>query len=228
MKSWFRKALFIAGISLVPLPAFAGSSDWIGRVNYAGYSMRSHCTGALIAPNLVLTAAHCLVSGRTEKPFKPKNVIFRAGYHLGKSKADAQGAHFIFLKGYLEAQSDAEKVKRDAAIIVLQDEINLDAGKISTIDATHGSLEFQGYSISKPHVLTGSEDCSRKSSHSKLFLVSCTAAFGQSGSPVLSGKNKEIVGMIVGVNDSNQAIILSLTELRHLETDLFNIGALQQ
>jgi protease YdgD len=33
--------------------------DAVGQVNVAGYRIMGQCTGTLVAPNLVVTAAHC-------------------------------------------------------------------------------------------------------------------------------------------------------------------------
>ncbi|MDN3719670.1 trypsin-like serine protease [Roseibium salinum] len=48
----------------------------IGRVNVAGFRSTSMCTGTLIAPTVVLTAAHCLHDLRTLKPFPADDVLF--------------------------------------------------------------------------------------------------------------------------------------------------------
>ena len=109
-------------------------------MNYAGYSHRSHCTGALIAPDMVLTAAHCLISSKTGKPLKPKNVVFRAGYHLGESKADVRGRAFVFTDGYLDAKSSAEKTMLDASIIVLEQELDIEPAGLSDLDSSKKSF----------------------------------------------------------------------------------------
>jgi protease YdgD len=35
----------------------------IGRLNYAGFSERQHCTATLVAPRVAVTARHCLIDG---------------------------------------------------------------------------------------------------------------------------------------------------------------------
>jgi hypothetical protein len=55
-------------------------ADWqaIGRLNRAGYKSRRMCTATLVAPDLVLSAAHCVVRSGGE-PIPPGELRFVAG-----------------------------------------------------------------------------------------------------------------------------------------------------
>ena len=43
--------------------------DAIGQVNVSGHRMTTRCTGTLVAPNLVVTAAHCVMDPWSKKPY---------------------------------------------------------------------------------------------------------------------------------------------------------------
>ena len=64
-------------------------SPWqaLGRVQL---EIGGRCTGALVAPRLVLTAAHCLVNGRTRSMVQPGMVHFMLGYDRGEAVAHAR------------------------------------------------------------------------------------------------------------------------------------------
>ena len=64
-----RRGALLAGTVLLLLaaPLLPARGDElslsIGRLNHAGYKRLQHCTATLVAPQVALTALHCLVHG---------------------------------------------------------------------------------------------------------------------------------------------------------------------
>ena len=56
----------------------------VGRVNAAG---RGHCSGALVGPDLVVTAAHCLYNRRAGRWLPPGALHFVAGHEHDGTRA---------------------------------------------------------------------------------------------------------------------------------------------
>src|SRR5882762_6617074 len=69
----------------------------IGRVNRR---VGGFCTGSVVGPRLVLTAAHCLWSKRTAAWLPPRSFHFVSGYDHGKYLADADVASYLVAPGY--------------------------------------------------------------------------------------------------------------------------------
>src|SRR3546814_3278097 len=79
--------LFLAGLAAAPAAEPAAAAEvggrvvvapktgpWkaIGRLNVAGFRIRRHCTATLFAPDLALTARHCVAGFRGEAGVAPE------------------------------------------------------------------------------------------------------------------------------------------------------------
>jgi hypothetical protein len=76
------------------------------RTILTGRSFMSHCqaatheggdTGTLVAPKIVVTAAHCVINQVNQKPFQPSDIHFLAAVRGSENKghATAQCLHFL-------------------------------------------------------------------------------------------------------------------------------------
>ena len=82
-------ALGLSGVCAQGLPIAPEGLDLraVGRVNVAGYDSRRMCSGTLIAPDRVLTAAHCVLRGN--RPVRLEDLHFVAGWARGEAVAIA-------------------------------------------------------------------------------------------------------------------------------------------
>ncbi len=100
----------------------------VGQVNIRGYRRRVACTGTLIAPRRVLTAAHCIIDPRTRRPFRAGRIAFLAGVSPQRRWKAAGTARCVHVHPDYRSGGDVllgsakvglNGVRGDAALIVL-------------------------------------------------------------------------------------------------------------
>ncbi len=74
--------------------------DAIGQVNVEGYRIAARCTGTLVAPDIVLTAAHCVMDPWRKTPFPLHDIHFLAGVRGAERKGHATAKCLQFQKNY--------------------------------------------------------------------------------------------------------------------------------
>ena len=158
----------------------------IGRVNIAGLRSRQICTGTLIAPDLVLTAAHCVFAYSAEAPHPADEIHFVAGWLRGEMAGHSVGRRVVLPRDWRpDSGSDLQRIAKDVALLELASPITSVAPVPLNGGAIPATSKIVGYRWDRPHALTDYGECSRTSLRHGVSALSCRVTFGTSGAPVL-------------------------------------------
>ncbi len=149
------------------------------------------CTGAMLAPDRALTAAHCLVSPRTGRFVQPRSVHVLLGYDRGGWVGAARVAEFVLDPAYDPARGQAT---RDWALLVLDRPIAASDRTIRLLAAPPepGSpAMLAGFQQDRPETLLADTGCRllgarRFADGLEALAHGCAGTRGASGAPVLA------------------------------------------
>jgi protease YdgD len=211
--------------------------DAVGRVNVAGFRTGFECTGTLIAPTLVVTAAHCVINPLAQKPYASKDIHFLAAVRGSENKghATAQCLHFLPNYRYLPLEKSSptptgrrvpiESFTDDVVVIVLNGPLSVKPAPIDEHADPQPGLRLTHVAYPADHRFMPwvHFDCRllRSDANTDLWLNDCDTHPGSSGGPIFTRTDGvyRVAAIMLGVWERTYNIALPASKWLTLTRD---------